>query len=499
MHKRLGLWIGCFLVLLTANPLCGQVAPDTLVLVRNLKSQGKLRHASKLLNTWCATHPPQADALWLYAQTEFWRKNFSRSRHLYRQAIALQPENLYLRLDYADALLDMGHFAKSDALLQGLSRSERKDPYAKYLEAKRLYWSGDLGSARKIAHDAEKAGAKEAPALLREIELARSPWIRLAGNYTSDTQPLESVEPVLETGVFFSKWADLRLRAASRRFQLDDRSTSATLVEASNNFHIAKTGTAIGLRGGLYQLKDHPIQWTGGLDLAQRLSPSLRMHVEAVQKPYLYTLASVDTSLVFRQMSGALEWREPHGFWAKAGVQADVFDDDNQVTTLWAWALLPPLKLGNLSAQVGYAYSAADARASRFVSEKTIAELLDPWEPDVPIRGIYAPYFTPKDMVTHAAIVTLDWCLTKHISLIASGKYGFAATAQNPYLYLDSDLNGELLFQMGFQKTDFTPFEAAGKVLVQLSDRISLEGHYTFTRIFFYDLQLAGGNIKFVF
>jgi len=499
MHKHLGFWTGCFLILLAANPLCGQVAPDTLVLARNLKAQGKLRYASNLLHTWCATHPSQADALWLYAQTEFWRKNFSRSRHLYRQAIALQPENLYLRLDYADALLNMGRFAQADALLRGLKRTERQDPYAKYLEAKRLFWSGDLGRARKIARDAEKAGAKDAPALLRDIDLAHSPWMRLAGNYTSDTQPLESVEPMWESGIFYSKWADVRLRAAPRRFWTNDLSTSATTVEMSNTFRIPKTGTALGVRGGLFQLKNQPVNWTGGLDIAQRLSPSLQVQVEAAQKPYLYTLASVDTNLVFRQLAGSVEWREPHGFWAKTGIQADVFDDDNQVTTLWAWALSPPAKWGGLSLRVGYAYSWADARASRFVSEKTIPELLNPWMPDVPIRGVFAPYFTPHHMTTHAAIATFDWRLSRHISLIANGKYGFAATADNPYLYLNTDATGTLFFQTGFQKTNFTPFEAGGKVLARLSDRLSIEGYYSFARIFFYDIAAAGGSIKFIF
>jgi tetratricopeptide (TPR) repeat protein len=498
MLRYYGLYC-CLLILLAGNSVFGQSAPDTLTLARNLKAQGQLRDASGLLKIWCAAHPSQPDALWLYAQTEFWRKNFNKSRHLYRQAVALQPDNLYLRLDYAETLLSMGRYAQAGALLQDLSPQEQQDPYSKYVEARRLFWTGDLAAARKLARTAENAGSKEAAGLLRETELARSPWLRLTGLYTADTQPLQRVEPVLETGIFLSKWADLRLRAASPQFQLDDRSAAATLVEASNTVRIPNTGTAIGLRGGLYQLSNQSVRWTGGLDLAQRLSPSLQMHIEAAQKPYLYTLASVDASLVFRQMSGALEWREPHGFWAKTGVQADVFDDDNQVTTLWAWALLPSLTLGNLSARVGYAYSLADARASRFVSEKTIAELLDPWAPDVPIRGIYAPYFTPKDMVTHMAIATLDWRLSKYISLTATGKYGFAATAENPYLYLDTDAGGALFFQRGFQKTDFTPFEAGGKVLVQLSDRLSIEGHYTFTRIFFYDLQSAGGNIKFIF
>lgn len=487
---------GLFLVF--SSLLAGQNTLDTIALARHFKSEGKLRSAAHLLDNWRRAHPFDVDVLWLYAQNEYWRKNFKRSRRLYREALALQPDNLYLRLDFTENLLNMEQYNKANGMLAAMSWSEKQDPYAQFIRAKRLYWLGDNRAAADLALAAQQSGSKDAAELLREIGLARSPWTRFAVNYSFDTQPLSGLEPIWELGIPYSNWLDLRFRTNLQQFRKDRRSTGVSQMELGNTWRIPATGTTIGASMGIMQWSNGPFEWSAGLDLTQPLWPGLRLHTGGAQKPYLYTRASIDTSLVFQSWSADLEWREPHGFWVKAGAQAEIFSDHNQVSTFWGWMLTPPLKLGGFSGRIGYAYSYSDALDSRYYSEKSLADLLS-LDSTAHIAGIYTPYFTPNDMTAHAVLALLECRLSKYVDVTLNGKYGLWARALNPRLSLDADPNGAVVVRRDFYANAFTPFEAGAKLNVRLSERLALEGKYTFTRIFFYDVQTAGGTLKIIF
>ncbi len=472
---------------------------DTLQQARTLRANGQLRKAEKLLAPWCADHPDDANGFWLRAQNEYWRKNFRKTSRYYRRAMSLDPQNLYLKLDFAEAQLGVGKFNQTRKWLLKLSTEEREDPHYQFVMAESQFWSGDVAAAQKMARSASTAGSEHALGLLKDIKLARSPWVALGGFYNSDSQPLESYEAVLEGGMFRSKWLDLRATATLQRFSMDSFSVQATRFELGNQFRFAKTGTVIGAAAGLFQLENQQAKPTAQLELTQRLPFGLKLHASAAQKPYLHTLTSLDTSIFFQQVAGEIEWSEPHGFWAKAGAQADVFEDKNQVTTYWGWAMTPALKIWRFRARAGYAYSFSDAVESRFASEKTLAQLLYPWDSTAQVKGKYEPYFTPEKMKTHAVLALLEYAMTKRISLTINGKYGFSASAQNPYLYLDLDENETVFIHREFQATNFTPIEIGAKLAVQFSEHWSAEANYAFNRNFFYEIQTAGAKLKCIF
>jgi hypothetical protein len=238
---------------------------------------------------------------------------------------------------------------------------------------------------------------------------------------------------------------------------------------------------------------------TGGLRAVQRLHEGWSLTAEAARMPYLRTLSSLDTSVFENQLSAILDWRERHGALLNLGTQASGFGDGNRVAAAWAWALSPPLRRSVFSARVGYGFSYSDARESRFFSKKTLHEILNPYDPDAVIEGIFLPYFTPENMRIHTALANVSWVLGENFSLYLNGSYGFHARAMNPYLYLDMDAGGELFIQRDFLEMAFTPFDVGAKLVVRFSETLTGDMSYAFTRQFFYENHQVALSLRMVF
>ncbi len=479
----------------------GQPLSDTLAIARELKAQGRVRDATSLLDAWCVAHPGQPEVLWLLAQTEYLGKKFNRSETSYREAINLQPGNRYLRLDFAEALLNMGRFAKAKRVLDALSEEEARDAHALYVLAKYHYWTGDFEKAGQLVAQSRKI-ARHKPAtiaLANETRLAQAPWLSFGGGWMSDDQPLGKVEPQVSGGKYLHRLLDLQAEVSAPLFRTDSAWVFAFGAQVSNTARLQGTGTSIGAALGFFNLEGQKTGMTGSLRVVQRLPEGLSLTASTARKPYLRNLPSLDTSVFENQIMAALDWQERHGVWANLGAQSSSFGNGNQVSSAWALALSPPLRWGRFSARAGYGFSFSDARESRFFAEKTLQELLNPYDPDAAIRGIFSPYFTPENMRIHAVVANAGLTFHENFMVKLNGSYGFRARAMNPYLYLDADATGGLFIHREFLEMAFTPFEVGAKLSARLSETMTAEAGYTFTRNFFYENHSAGMSVRVVF
>lgn len=472
---------------------------DPLAAARQLRATGHLRQAEKLLEPWCAAHPHDINAFWLRGQNEYWRKNFRKTRQYYQKALSLDPQNLYLQLDYAEAQLGMGRFRQAGKYLDYLAEGAGNDPHFQYVRALEYYWTGDLKMAAAQAKKAQKAGSKKAADLLREIAQARALWVQAGGHYATDSQPLESAAIAVETGAYRDKWLDLTFKTTGQQFLKDSMAFNAWHFEVGNRFHFPKTGTIFEANIGVFRLNNYRSQSMANWGLEQRLPGHLSLSLKAGRKPYLLTRTSLDTSIFFRHLQGEINWQEPHGWWLQAGAQTDIFEDQNAVSTVWGWILTPKLNIGPVSLRTGYAYSYSDARESRLFSTKTLDELKANWDSTARIPDVYKPYFTPENMETHAALALLDWQVSKNIALNIHGKYGFWASAQTPYLYLGAAAADTVTIRRQFQPTTFTPLELGAKLSLRLSKNANISLSYLFSRNLFYELQTTDLRVKVAF
>lgn len=493
-------WALIFLA--AAVSLHGQAPADSLGLARALKEQGKYTKASRLLAAWFNSQPRTSGELWLYAQCRAGQKQYRAARELYAEASAAAPGNLYLSLDHAAFLLNAGRYRDAALLLDELPADAQQDPYALRLRATWHYWRGDLAGARRyIEASAKASGQPETLALLDEITGVTSPWAGAAARLQRDDQPLQRMALQLEGGAWRHNLAELRGGVEYLRFRRDSAQGPAMQAELHNSLRFPALGARLEAGMGLFQFQGQSAWLTGGIGLVQRVAPGLELSARIERQPYLTTRASLDSALLSKLFSASATWRQRHGFLLQAGASSEVFPDNNRIASYWAWALTPALRAGPLSLRIGYAWSFANSAESRFVSEKSLEELLNPFDPDAQLKGVFAPYFTPANMFISAAMATTEWHLAKGLNLYVDGKYGFAAAADNPYLFIDLDTGSSstLEIRRGFLETAFTPIELKARISAQMGRHLLAEAQYAFNRIFFYEAQSALLSLKYSF
>ncbi len=212
-------FLGSFIISLNLH---GQYDSETLERARAYHDEGKLRSASLLLEELRATGDLPADVLWLYAQNTYWRKQFNKSEQLYLDAIALDPGNFYLKLDYVDALLNMGRFAKAREALNRFTAAEQGDHLTQFYRAKLHFWTGDFKGAAAIVRVAERGRIPQAETLASQIAQVRALTFSLDGHYASDTQPLERFGATIEGGKYFTGVLHPRIKITLLRFMHED-------------------------------------------------------------------------------------------------------------------------------------------------------------------------------------------------------------------------------------------------------------------------------------
>jgi tetratricopeptide (TPR) repeat protein len=490
MRRLIPAWL-IPLCCLMGPALAAQTDSDTLARVQDLKTAGQYKAAETLLRQWTQTNPRTADVIWLEAQLAWLRRQFSASDRLYREAIDARPNHLYLQLDHAETLLNMGRFSKARRSLAGLSREEQRDAQALFVQARYAYWTGNFRDAARLVDRALRAdhNKSDARALAAEIRAATSLRLNLSLVHMDDDQPLRRLEPILEAGKYLHALADLGVEASAPLFNTAERSAHAQRMALTNTLRFAGSGTTLKLGAGMFALSGQGMAWIGELEARQRLPEGLSLTGGWQREPYTRNVTSLDTLVLEDRTQVTLDWQERHGFWVQAGGFRSSFGDANRVSSYWAWALSPRIGGHRWNCRTGYSFHYSDSRESRFVSDRTLEDWLDPYDPNRQISGVFAPYFTPQHMRIHQWLASFSWTASDKVAIHLNGSYGLWARAKNPYLFLDQDAGGELFIQRDFLDMRFQPFEAGGSFNYRISDQVRLKAAYLFTRNFFYENQ----------
>ncbi|MFH1160163.1 MAG: hypothetical protein V1733_04360 [bacterium] len=475
-----------FLVLISLMPLKALVAQhviDTLEQVKQLRDNKKLHAAMRLLEPYYAAHPTNLNTAWIYAQTAFWAKRYGLSQEVYEIAIWYHPENLYLQLDYAKMLVDIGKYEKAMPYLQNYLVYYPDDPQVRLAFTKMAFWKGRYKEAYNNASEMVTADPAdtEAGSLLDEILLAKSPWIGLNGSFYTDNQPLQTIVPVLESGIYLHPLSTLRFRIRMPFFEQQGKVTNALWIQAGNSAFIRKGGWKINADAGFlkYPYKN-TTTWTGNLELEKRSFRHFVLAAQAERKPYFATGSSVDTVINENHLAGAIGWDNRNSWNGKILFNLDYFlADKNYIYSLGAWIFAPPLKTSVFDFRLGYGFSYSTAEENRF-------------EP----VGIYYPYFTPCDQAIHSALISIGIHPAKVFNLGVSGNLGFYASAQYPYFYLDTNGNGSYVVKKGYSKVNYFPYNINAYALVQISKKISLRAEYVYSSTYFYISNYAGLQLK---
>jgi tetratricopeptide (TPR) repeat protein len=286
---------------------------DTLEMVRRLKNQGKTRKAYVLVQSYYVRHQQDFNTTWLFAQSAFLAHHVRKSRVLYEKAMTMSPKNLYLQLDYAKNLVNITDYEKAKKLLLKYLAYDPSNTQAITSLARISYWQGDYGKALSELNNIqpEDLKNKDITSFIRDIQIAKAPWIRMKGAYQTDDQPLQSITTQLEGGLYLHPLSSLHFTFQAPLFITDSSRSQSFWLQAGNKSVIGKAGMVIEADAGLVKFPRKSITtWTGNLEIDKVFIRHLTLSLQAERNPYFYTLSSIDSAVIDNHGSLKVGWND---------------------------------------------------------------------------------------------------------------------------------------------------------------------------------------------
>lgn len=424
-RRRLARGILVFLSLVGSAPTLAQAQDARRVeAAEALVERGAYGAAIDTLRVHLARQPRDRSARVLLPRLLYWDGEFEAARRAYGEALALWPDDPELLLGQAEVLVALEEFAAAERVLRRvLAAGGGAATEARARLGTLAYWRGDHSAAVRqleavLSVDPDHAGARRQLAELRALS---RPWIESRGEMVDDSQPYRRGHGELEAGVFLTPLWTLSAGVAPQAL---DPSAAPTPVaaepRASGSAWLELGGYLPALRldaaarggaawGGVAWGGSSSVTAMGSARLTARLGGSVSLGVEGERERYTATAAAADTLLMVEALRLRLERSTAEGLAFAAVGQVERFPDANRIRTGYAWLLVPLVP----HLRAGYAFSWQDSDVTRWDSTGT--------------TGVYDPYFTPEDLVVHAALAELALDLGR-AGLTLSGSYGLNAT-----------------------------------------------------------------------
>ena len=477
------------------SDVTAQLPSDTLAWAYQLRDQKKITEAASLLEHYRLHHPNDFNTLWLYGQTEYWLRHFDKAQQLYEQAIVLQPANAYLQLDYARMLVNIGSYRKAQSWLYKLKSFDVTREAAMLELAKSFYWQKNNLRAKKELEELLKGNPKNIAAknLLNDILISSSPWVKTSTGYTTDSQPLQSVAPALESGSlinsYFAPYAGIYVPQYYRNGKADH----ATLFLLGNQFTMRK-GTELKLDGGTVQFPFQKTQnITGHIGLKQKIGIHLTFDLQAEHKPYFNTLRSLDTIIMVNHFISSLEWSNENAAEGKIAFEDNHFADGNDVYSIYGYLFSKPILFSGTRLRLGYAFAFNDSRKNKFIPQESLLQII---ASGPPISGIYDPYFTPQRQKIHSIILSWLTPLNNFLKFGIHANAGLYATALNPHFHLIRVIPNTYILGKNYETVQYSPVEITAYMEWQPSVKWNIRADYQYRKTFFFHSQYAGLTIR---
>ena len=469
-------------------------AADTLNKVKQLKDN-KAPKAYRLLKRYYKNHSADFNTTWLYAQVAYLNKHFKKSKKLYKKAIAEQAGNYYLKLDYANTLVNIADYNEALPLLNTYHSYDSTN-IKLHLNLARIYLAqGNYPLAQKeieavFKQDATNADAK---ALSEQLQQAPASYVKIKGNYNIDSQPLQTITPAVEAGIYLHPEATLKLNLQTPLFIGNGSLQNAQWLQVGDVSSFKKAGFQLSFDAGIVkQPFENKISWTANLELKKILLKHLELQAQAGRKPYYYTLSSLDTIIMVTRVSAYAGWNDLSTVNGRLFFEYNGFAGKNYILGGGGWVFTPPLKVSVFEFRIGYAYSFSTSKDNKFTPEKTLTQILTNYDPTAGITGIYDPYFTPDNMSIHSALASVLIHPVKVLDIGFNANVGFYATALTPYFFLDKNQGGETFINEGYATEKFYPMEFSVYGLWHITKKINLKADYTYRKTYFYTSTSVG-------
>lgn len=481
-----------FLIMIAAAALpqvvAGQESPaDPVRAAVELRNAGDLAGAVRLLRSRLSEEPNDAQAIRLLAQTLYWLKQFDLARSVYDKALTRHRDNVEIRLEYARMLVEIGDGRGARVLLAPLADIPAVAARALTLIGTLDYWEGRLTAAASRFRAALKADStsSEARRQWSEIATITAPWVGIGFEAAHDDQPLNRVAPSLDVGVFLTPLWSLEADGRSDSYRSGD-----SLSRSVQAGEVSLRGYTPGLRletefsGGVIHRSFGPSggDWTARLQGRFRLPGHFTIGGRAERKPYFHATASLTIPVIVREFTALVGLNDPAGWLGEAALGRLRYPDGNTLISGYAWLLGPVMRRRRTTLSVGYAFSAQDARESRFVLANP-SQLAQPGSPGFDLAGRYVPYYTPDNVIAHSVIGSMTLRPGRGTTISGNGAWAISAHER---VTVFTHSGAPPTVQAGTFRRTFTPWSARLVIAQDFARGWSVRAHAEHNRTAFY-------------
>jgi hypothetical protein len=344
-----------------------------------------------------------------------------------------------------------------------------------------------------------KPGDKDAGEinLLKEnILLAKAPWVNLTESYMTDDQPMQSLNTRIQAGAFFHPLSLLHINLETPVFQRKGSTSTALWFIAGNKSVVGMAGLSIDASVGIIRFPTgNAVNWTGNLIVEKKISRNLSFTVKSERMPYFYTLRSIDSTILENRYSASLKWDKSRSWTGEAAFEYHRFPlDKNNIYTVYGWIFSPPLRLSVFDFRLGYSFNHSTSDSMNYKPESKVKDIMTSSDAVSGITGIYDPYFTPRDQVSHSVMLGISIQPSGVVDLSVNARYGVLGSTMVPYFYLYKDpVNPVLIrYTRGLVKQDYHPIRADALVNIHLSKTINFRAFYTYQKTYYYTGHSGG-------
>jgi hypothetical protein len=472
------------------NNACAQ---DAATLLNNCKKEATEGHFKKAFHQFKPIAQKQTkdfDVQWYAAKLAYWNWDIAAAKKFYKQALSLKKEHLYVRLDYAKMMVDIGEYATAIPLLKQYIAFDKWSVDAEKYLVKALYYKGNLAEALKVIDQMPDymQQEKEIAVLKKEIEEQHAVYYQLGFDYASDDQPLKKATPNLLVSRKQSALFNWQLGGTYHSFVNEHSKSNAYVVEVGNRFHFDKLKQVLQLHLGLSNLSDAgKTEMTGGVQWFQKIEKHFMLELSAERKPYFYSLASTHATVVYDNYAAAFSFDNFKKFSGKIQVQQQQFNDGNKIANYSAWMLSPPLKLKWVIAKVGYSFQYADAASNHYTPTISVDSFLVNYDSTKQIPGVYAPYFTPAHQTIHAALLWIEIKPFKKLTLTCNANFPITAKLDNPYFFLNKDNSNAVFLDKNYATLNYQPANYKAELSYRMSPKLQLGLGYEYLKTNYYE------------
>ncbi|MDA3881672.1 MAG: hypothetical protein PF481_00135 [Bacteroidales bacterium] len=434
---------------------------DTLSFAIGLQEIYEYEPMYKVLGEYREDHPSNLYVEWLYGQAAFYTGRTQEMKSVYKANISANPNNTDLLLDYAFKLTDIGDLKCAKSLLVEFSKSDSLNFKIYEYMAKIEYWQGNYTRALQYVDKAiELSQSSEQCIQLRHtIIQAGGPYVLGGVRYFKDNQPLTMVQTKLHAGMFVNSLFSPAVHIELMSFDSTENFRHTKHISAHNSFYISQTHTRGEIGAGAFFYPDNSGYMIWNAELEQSLVQTVKLNAHIERKPYILLFKNLDTAVLYNELKFSVTREKKDGIQAQLVYQSSLFDDNNAITTLYGWLVMPLYVSPKYTLMAGYGYSNTTSKKDIYTHTLNRNELFREVFLDNDIEGHFHPYITPMEQKVNSLIALVSYNPNKKISLSVSASYGFDAQIETPYMYGYFNEELDLVVERGYYTEEFKPFE----------------------------------------